>query len=486
MGIRSNINNDFYIPQSLARGPIIPLRKEASSELEIAKLAKVALKVLAVAILALVGNVVTLGLPLLYRYRIADKTKERTQIKIVREQLIHLKDVTKFNKAIKNEILKVDKGEKACAEALQQRALTIIERIDVCDKEKLSDVQWVENLHKDVEKVSKKLFPLVKTLKDSPTLRFFQSLITKLQTAPIVPSKLIDLKKVENLADAKNFLEKEQKKTSFRKEGIFALFWAITHPLLFFHGWAFQTRADGYDPRYSNTTFSIYRKNGVNCLIGPTPFNEESEKQITDKKLYFVHMDVCKTSELDRMQRFKTKLPKNGTFIAFGFKSKKPLLAEEDFIAEYQKRVKRRPLLATGIGTYIPKEQLNDAEIDAVFNEVNKLFEGQSFDTEKKKLAALIVIDAFLALEIIRKNKSKDELLVQIGCRQGFDRAPIFASAMMYLLERKEKNPDFAEVSKIIAALPSIRAPIYEGRVQTKPKHRVLKEVLSLLEELKD
>ncbi len=464
-----------------------------------------------IAIAALVGNVLTLGIPLAYRL-ISDARKAPRKEEVEMKMIQHLCSFdlpkAKLVEEIKGHSVGSEDAEyfASCVLHLNSQILNLKSKREVT-------VGSAASLHDEFKELAKEkrfidIFNILEKQKSS-SAKFLKNLAmtfysTNVQSIVETHGKRKfkdiqpDMEKGYSIAQVGRALKKNREKGGFRKDTWYkAALWMITHPIQAYHSWESHARPDLYDSGKSNPTYmveEIKMKDGgvIRVIAGPTPYNDPVHRHIWLRdchELRFNNMDWSHTNEkhmVAAMQNVARLSDGHLKHVVLGFdaEEKKESLDQIELgalIDTYKKNLLKR---ATK-GVVIPVDLLNSDEIGKACDAAKSLVKELKPDLTKKesRQAVLVIVDTMMALAILMKQqKLHKELHLSTACKQCFDRGPVYLLALrLFLRSFTTDQPLSKKEFYEIAGFPLFRAPLNEGRKQVNDKAIVFEELTQIL-----
>ncbi len=313
---------------------------------------------------------------------------------------------------------------------------------------------------------------------------------------------------------------------SYREKPSFAknFFWAISHPLGWYHSCESKWLQTQYDNNESNPTYTVqevdYTTKGnkrlkVRFTAGPTPFNDDAYQKIflrEGRELRFNIMDTGKSEEHEWVRKMdEAAKSSNGHLehVVLGFvtKEKRGYLESanlDTLIGGYQSALLDgnacRSIQPRKVdnGVVIPEKLLSDEEIKGACSRAKALVRELNPDLTSKhaRHAVLVVADTMMAmgtmvnyLEGLKRtieDESIDEdmraVFIAAACKQCYDRGPVYlASLMIFFRSLTDSSSLTKDEFYRIAGIPLFRAPVNEGREQQEGKFAVYEELAEML-----
>ncbi len=415
-----------------------------------------------IAFAVLVGNILTLGTPLICRL-ISDYSKKDLRMEIARRQIEHLRTAQLDEKSL-----------EGIEDHFAKRVLYLKDQIRACHVQKDS----VEKLYQTFQGFAKdeKFMRVFHDLGRHPAVQFLKDLSVKFRSAPM-EDQIIDHARSRYRYVGKRTLEgtaailrKDQEELGFRRKGLNSVFWALAHPDCWVHSLDSILFPHAYNSQQSNPTYCAHKMQylgkQVEFIIGSTPFNDPVYSEIFSKCGREIRFNVMDWSEghergwIEKMQRIADQ-SEGLDHIAMGF-SKREFLKSDAFINAYRDALLKQ------------KIPMSNDEIRLLSEEIKGMFKDVDSQDRLTKHAILIAFDALMGAKMIHKKvqeeDSEEPLQIAIACKQCFDRGPIYFAAILYFLKNGEMDDT---TFYLLAGLPMFRAPLSENRKQFDDRFRV-------------
>lgn len=470
-----------------------------------------AAKLAIISIVAVLGNILTLGIPLACRlisdYRNRDKARAIENIQIDHlYTAVNDKGIGSLNWTIETlaQELNHSDGLYFAEEVIHLRNQVYLLK----EKRENGHLQpgSVEALYTTFQKLISdgrflKIYREVEG-QGSSAVRFIKALAQTFQTAD-VSGVLLDLAKEKlsgilpekqsyTIRDTGDILSAyHERTTAFRRDSALQkFFWAVAHPEVLFHSWESNSSPEHYNPRLSNPSYAVHHdsfqingeRRSLRFLAGPTPFNDPVYREITSKsfpEVRFNIMDISKKHESVMIRNIEQVAEESNGYLKhalFGFvtKEKRGLLNPNTLnalIDGYKKAL-------------ISEELLSDEEMTTCCTLSQELIQeaNPTLDLRdvKTRHAALVIVDTMISLAILMKEKGQID--VSLACKQCYDRGPVhFSALLLFVRSLRTAEPLTQDELYRIAGLPLLRAPLGEGREQLREKLAVYQKFTEIL-----
>lgn len=415
--------------------------------------------------IAVIGNILTLGIPLACKF-VADKKNKAVKEEIENNQIEHLytaltiglsggdkwkmdslNNSFQWNQTkLAKEIETFGIGREDAA-YFAEKVLKLRDGIYVLKKQLLNGEKAapgsVEKVFDRFQKYARnpKFMNVFRALaqKDSAPANFLKVLAAKFHS-PNMEGLVVQHAKVElgaieadmeggySVGKVGEAIGGYQKETRFRRDRWYQkIIWAITNPVALYHSWESQARPDMYNSRESNpihTVLSVKIPDGdgnfalARLVAGPSPFNDPVYRKIfltEGHELRFDIMDTCKKHEYKMISKLDAMAKESKghlEHVLYGFQSKADLgyLDHTDAVSlidGYRDVLLDSRTLRdqqSDHGVVIAKHQLSDEEIEAACDETLALVQELDPDLSdpKARHAVLVLVDTMMSLGIIR------------------------------------------------------------------------------------
>lgn len=436
---------------------------------------------------AILGNLLTLGIPTLVSL-ISRVQRKDLKASIKERQLQHLQPVLEYEF--------YSQGLEGSSKAFVEEVLQF--------QQEARQMRSPRAIYKKLQKLIKHNTSVLHRLQEHPSIYFLKLLAAKFRSAD-VSDLLIEHAKEElgtiapdqeegySIAKTGEALVAYRNKPSFKHN----FFWAISHPSGWQHSWEAEWLHKKYDSHASNPTYTIFEtdytaKNGpktARFIAGPTPFNDPVYYNLFLKGGHEVRYNIMDTSKRQERswigQMHQAAQDSSVEHVVWGFatKEKRGYLEQTELaplINRYEEGLLESRSLDSPTGVVVP-DHLSEEEIRAACALTKELFANADLSEKAARHAVLVAIDTMLSLGILiryleqvetaEKDPDLKAVYVAAACKQCFDRGPVYLSALLLFFRSLHSDaPLTQEEFYRIVGVPLFRAPLNEGREQMKDK----------------
>lgn len=448
-------------------------KKNFNSELAIL-VGKVARAVI-VGMIAVIGNAVTLGIPLACKV-VSDWGKKERKKEIETREIEHLYtaltiglsgeekwcinssknslqwDDHSLCKEIESKGIAKEDALYFAKKVLKLRNAVYELKAGLIKGEKV-EVGSVEKVFEKYQKYARserfmRIFSILES-EDCKVINFLKALAVKFQSTNIeeiliqnakeelgpVEKDLPDGYSIGKIGEA---MLAHQDEIRFRRDRWYQkLIWAITNPVAFYHSWESLVLPDVYNSRDTNPFHAVHsieindaqgNKHLARLIAGPSPFNDPVFKKIFLKDAYELRFDIMDTNKKHEYSMIRNleaiAQESNGHLehVLFGFQIKKdrgylnhdriePLIDGYEKILLDSRSLRK---YKSDHGVVIKKNHLSDEQIRAACEETKILMQELNPDLSDLGVrhAVLVAVDAMIALGIIQNYfKNHKEIL---------------------------------------------------------------------------